>query len=51
METLFLTCLQSQFIINRLLNVPKLNLQQKNDIVWEIKQVTEKGCFQDAKAD
>lgn len=28
-----------------------LTIQQKNDIVWEIKQVTKKGCFIDAKAD
>jgi len=51
MEALFLTCLQAQFIIGRVTTHPELNLQQKNDIIWEVKQVTKKGCFQDAKAD
>ncbi len=51
MEALFLTCLQAQFIIGRVITHPELNSQQKNDIVWEIKQITKKGCFQDAKAD
>jgi hypothetical protein len=51
METLFLTCLQAYFIISRVNSHPELSLQQKNDIVWEIKQVTKKGCFIDAKAD
>jgi hypothetical protein len=51
METLFLTCLQAYFIISRVNSQPELSLQQKNDIVWEIKQVTKKGCFIDAKAD
>jgi hypothetical protein len=51
METLFLTCLQAQFIIGRVNTHPELTIQQKNDIVWEIKQVTKKGCFIDAKAD
>ena len=51
MEALFLTCLQAQFIIGRVNNHPELSLQQKNDIVWEIKQITRKGCFIDAKAD
>jgi hypothetical protein len=51
MEALFLTCLQAQFIIGRVNNHLQLTLQQKNDIVWEIKQITRKGCFIDAKAD
>ena len=51
MEALFLTCLQAQFIIGRVMTHPELNVQQRNDIVWEIKQVTKKSCFQDAKAD
>ena len=51
METLFLTCLQANFIIGRVISHPELTVPQKNDIVWEIKQVTEKGCFLDAKAD
>jgi hypothetical protein len=51
MEALLLTCLQANFIIGRVLTHPKLDAQQKNDIVWELKQVTRKGCFIDAKAD
>jgi hypothetical protein len=51
METLFLTCLKANFIIGRVISHPELTVPQKNDIVWEIKQVTEKGCFLDAKAD
>jgi hypothetical protein len=51
METLFLTCLQANFIIGRIISHPELTVPQKNDIVWEIKQVTKKGCFLDAKAD
>ena len=51
MEALFLTCLQANFIIGRVLVHPELNYQQRNEIVWEIKQVTKKGCFIDAKVD
>jgi len=51
MEAFFLTCLQANFIIGKVNTHPKLDIQQKNDIVWEIRQVTKKGCFQDAKAD
>ena len=51
MEALFLTCLQAQFIIARVNSHPDLTPPQRNEIVWEIKQVTKKGCFQDAKAD
>ena len=51
METLFLTCLQANFIIGKIISHPELTVPQKNDIVWEINQVTKKGCFLDAKAD
>jgi hypothetical protein len=51
MEALLLTCLQAQFVMARVLTHPELSLQQKNDIVWEIKQFTKKDCFVDAKAD
>jgi hypothetical protein len=51
MEALFLTCLQAQFLIGKVNINQTLTSQQKNDIVWEIKQVTRKGCFVDAKAD
>jgi hypothetical protein len=51
MEALLLTCLQAQFIMGRVTTNPDLSLQQKNDIVWEIKQITRKECKIDAKAD
>jgi hypothetical protein len=51
MESLFLTCLQAQFIITRVNSHHGLTFKQKNDLVYEIKQVTKKGCFIDAKAD
>ena len=51
MEALFLTCLQAQFIIGRVVTHPELNDRQRNEIIWEVKQVTKKGCFIDAKAD
>jgi hypothetical protein len=51
METILLTCLQAHFIIGRVNIHPKLDAQQKNDIIWEVKQFTKKGCFIDAKAD
>ena len=51
MEALLLTCLQAQFIMGRVMTHPELSLQQKNDIAWEIKQITKKECKIDAKAD
>jgi len=50
METVILTCLQAQLMIGRVLkhDIPK---QAKNDIIWEIKQITPKTCPIDAKAD
>ncbi len=51
MEAILLTCLQANFIIARVVNHPRLDTHQKNDIVWEVKQITKKGCFIDAKAD
>jgi hypothetical protein len=51
METLLLTCLQAQFMIARVNNNPSITPKIRNDIVWEIKQVTKKDCFIDAKAD
>jgi hypothetical protein len=43
METLILTCLQAQLIIAR---IEKYNIsrQVKNDLVWEVKQISEKEC-------
>ena len=51
MEQLFLTCLQAQLMISRVNSSQIIDAQQKNDLVYEIKQVTKKGCFVDAKAD
>jgi len=51
MEQLFLTCLQAQLIISRINASEVVAAQQKNDLVWEVKQMTKKGCFVDAKAD
>ena len=50
METLILTCLQAQLIAGRVQqqNIPK---QAKNDLIWEIKQISPKECKIDAKAD
>jgi hypothetical protein len=51
MEQLFLTCLQAQLLIGRINASEVVTPQQKNDLVWEVKQITKKSCFQDAKAD
>jgi hypothetical protein len=50
METLILTCLQAQLMVSRVnrVDIPK---QAKNDLIWEIKQVTPKECKIDAKVD
>jgi hypothetical protein len=50
MEAIILTCLQAQIMAGRVLkqNIPN---HVKNDIIWEIKQITPKTCPIDAKAD
>ena len=50
MEAVILTCLQAQLMVGRIykVDIPK---QAKNDLIWEIKQVSPKTCFIDAKAD
>ena len=50
METLLLTCLQAQLIVERVHKQP-MTLQQKNDLIWEVKQISPKECKIDAKAD
>ena len=52
MEVIILTCLQAQMIIGRV-NKQPLTLPQKNDLLWEVKQVSPKNCKLsiDAKAD
>jgi hypothetical protein len=51
MEALLLTCLQAQLMIARVNNHPNITPKVRNDIIWEIKQVTKKECNIDAKAD
>jgi len=51
MEAFLLTCLQAQFIVARVNTHLKLTPEIKNEIIWELKQVTKKGCPIDAKAD
>jgi hypothetical protein len=50
METLILTCLQAQLIAGRV-NKQYISPQQKNDLIWELKQVSPKECKIDAKVD
>jgi len=50
MEALILTCLQAQLIAGRV-NKQYISLQQKNDLIWELKQVSPKECKIDAKVD
>jgi len=47
METLILTCLQARLIVARV-NIADLSPQQKNDLIWEVKQVSPKECKIDA---
>jgi hypothetical protein len=51
METILLTCLQAQLMIARVNNYPSISPKAKNDIIWDIRQVTKKDCSIDAKAD
>ena len=48
MEAFLLTCLQSQFIISRISNNSDLSDKIKNDLTWEVKQVTNNKCNIDA---
>jgi hypothetical protein len=50
METLLLSCLQAQVLFKRI-EVADLSHKQKNDLFWEVKQLTPKKCNIDAKAD
>ena len=51
METILLTCLQAQLLVSRINAHPSITDQIKNDLIWEVKQVTEEKCQVDAKAD
>lgn len=48
MEALLLTCLQAQLLVSRIQNHAQLSPQIRNDLIWELKQVTEKKCDIDA---
>ena len=50
MEALILSCLQAQLIAGRVYK-QELPKQAKNDLIWEIKQISPKECKLDAKAD
>lgn len=50
MEAIILTCLQAQLMIGRI-NKVDIPRQIKNDLIWEIKQVSPKTCPIDAKVD
>ena len=48
MEALILTCLQAQLIAGRINGNKSLPLQARNDLIWELKQITPKECKIDA---
>ena len=50
MEALILSCLQAQLIVGRVYK-QELPQQAKNDLIWEIKQISPKTCKIDAKVD
>ena len=50
METLILSCLQAQLIVGRI-HKHELPKQAKNELIWELKQISPKECKIDAKAD
>jgi hypothetical protein len=50
MEALILSCLQAQLIAGRV-NKQDIPKQIKNDLIWEVKQISPKECKLDAKAD
>lgn len=50
METLILSCLQAQLIVGRV-HKQILTQQQKNELIWELKQIIPKECKIDAKVD
>jgi hypothetical protein len=43
METLILTCLQAQLIAGRI-NTQGIPHQTKNNLIWELKQISPKEC-------
>ena len=43
-ELIILTCLQAQILSGKVYSKESLSLKDKNDLVWEIKQVAPKDC-------
>lgn len=43
MESIILNCLQAQLIFARI-NDTKISKETKNDLIWEVKQITPKSC-------
>jgi hypothetical protein len=50
MEALILTCLQAQLVAGRV-HKQVISKQTKNDLIWEIKQISPKDCKIDVKVD
>lgn len=50
MESLILSCIQAQLIIGRI-NKQVIPKQIKNDLIWEVKQISPKECKIDVKID
>lgn len=50
METLILNCLQAQLIVSRI-NSYTLPKQTRNDLIWEVKQISPKECRIDIKSE
>ena len=43
-QVLLLTCVQAQLIASRVVNNVELTQELKNDLIWELKQITPKNC-------
>jgi hypothetical protein len=48
METFLLTCVQVSILAGRINGHPQLSPQVKNDLIWELKQVSKEECAIDA---
>ena len=49
MENIILTCLQAQLIIQRVNNHVMMPSGLKNDLIWEIKQMSPQECKYDKR--
>jgi len=48
MEAFLLTCLQVSVLAGRINDHPQLSPRIKNDLIWELRQVTKEECSVDA---